>query len=254
LIGVVERILEIRPRSFVYLFSGGKDSALALLRTRDVVKDLASRLKARVYVVYIYITGNTHPLNTYAALSVMFWHKKHYGFQPVFLVNMDKIFQEYVEKYGLQVGPQRWCYIEFKNKMIARFERTIPRPVVEIDGMKPSDSKAREQKLKSEFEEVVRKHNGFKYYSWHPLFSFNGDPLEELRKYPEFKPIVRLYEVYGDSLNCVLCPYRSRGRYQRIHGIEDLTVIDYFLKQTTRSRTWHRLLSFTQQQQLEVTE
>ena len=68
---VLGRIEEMRPRSVVYLFSGGKDSALALLLTRDAVRELAERVGARVYMLYIVVTGNTHPLNAYAATAVM---------------------------------------------------------------------------------------------------------------------------------------------------------------------------------------
>ena len=62
---VSRKLYEIKPRSIVYLFSGGKDSSLVLALTRDFVKKFCEETKCKVYVVYIYVTGNTHPLNAY---------------------------------------------------------------------------------------------------------------------------------------------------------------------------------------------
>jgi len=242
---------EIRPHSIVYLFSGGKDSSLALLKTRDIVRDYASRFNARVYIVHITVTGNTHPLNVYAAATVMYWHRKHYGFEPVFLAR-DKVFQEYMAKYGLQIGPQRWCYTEFKNKVIAGFERILPRPVLEIDGMKRSDSKHRLEMLSSEWQYIERRHSEFKYWAWHPLINYDGNPLDELRKHPEFEPIVRLYEKFGDSLNCVLCPYKNKSKLVRYRDAEDFGIILQFMDEVMTSRTWRKKFSFLRNKPLEA--
>jgi predicted phosphoadenosine phosphosulfate sulfurtransferase len=90
---VADRIRSIKPRSIVYLFSGGKDSALALLITRDFVKQLCNEMKCRVYMLHIVIAGNTHPLNSYASAYVMEWHRVHYDFEPMYKV-APYVFQE----------------------------------------------------------------------------------------------------------------------------------------------------------------
>jgi 3'-phosphoadenosine 5'-phosphosulfate sulfotransferase (PAPS reductase)/FAD synthetase len=141
--GIKEQLYRIRPRTIVYLYSGGKDSSLALLLTRDFVRDFCREVGCRVYMLYIYVTGNTHPLNAYAACSVMLWHKKHYGFEVTTRAH-NRLFQEYMAKYGLQKGPGRWCYAEFKGRVIREVEGTLPQPLVEVDGMSPHDSKMRE--------------------------------------------------------------------------------------------------------------
>jgi len=229
----------VKPRSIVYLFSGGKDSSAALILTRDVVREYALKNNAKVYIVYIYITGNTHPFNAYCASSIMLWHEKNYGFKPVFLAR-EKVFQEYVAKYGLEIGSGRWCYTEFKEKLIRDFERTIPRPVVEIDGMKPSDSKHRSEIITSEIQ-VIERANGFRYYSWHPLYNMRDeDVFEVVRKHQEFRCVVDIYERFGDSLNCVICPYKSREKILRYHFSDSnaLEVIYPFMKLAIRSRNW----------------
>ena len=235
------KLWEVKPQSIVYLFSGGKDSALALLKTRDVVKQYAEQTKARVYIVHITIPGNTHPLNVYAAAAVMYWHQKHYGFEPVFLAR-NKVFQGYMARYGLQIGSTRWCYIEFKARVLREFESRLPKPVLEIDGMKRSDSRQREAMLSDEIE-LVERSNGFRFYAWHPLINYGGDPLEELRKHPEFSPVVELYEKFDDSLNCVVCPYKSRLKYARYTNIETLQPIIAFVNTVMHSKHFLKLFN-----------
>jgi len=233
---------DIKPRSIVYLFSGGKDSSASVILTRDVVKEYATKNNAQVYMVYIYITGNTHPLNAYCASSVMLWHEKHYGFKPVFLAK-DKVFQEYVAKYGLEIGSGRWCYSVFKAELIRNFERTIPRPVVEIDGMKPSDSKHRSEAISSEFQLITRV-NGFRYYAWHPLINMSDEhALGIIKEHEEFKCVTDLYETYGDSLNCIICPYKSRYKTVEYHYAENnaLNVLYPFVKEALKSSRWKSL-------------
>jgi hypothetical protein len=228
---VKEALYRIRPRSVVYLYSGGKDSSLALLLTRDFVRDLCSEIKCRVYILYVLIPGNTHPLNAFAAAAVMEWHRKHYGFEPLYkCVNL--VFQEGVVKWGLQVGARRWCFIIFKDKVFRDVERRLPMPQVHIDGMSPSDSKVRSEKIRAELEFIETKDNT-RYWAWHPLFDVSLSGEEKLRlleQREEFKPIVDLYKTYGDSLNCVLCPYKDVGRMLVHHRAEDLSAIYHFVK------------------------
>jgi len=99
----VQRISQLRPRTVLYMFSGGKDSSLALLLTRDFMKDFCEKNGCKVYLFYIYITGNTHPLNAYAAYATMLWHRERYGFE-VMAGAKDRLFQEYMAKYGLEKG------------------------------------------------------------------------------------------------------------------------------------------------------
>lgn len=244
----IDRIWEIRPRSFVYLFSGGKDSAAALALTRNVVREIVEELKAKVYILYVYVTGNTHPLNAYCASKVMYWHREHYGFEPV-LRARNKVFQEYMAKYGLMIGPQRWCYLEFKEKVFREFHRILPRPVLYIDGMKPSDSKHRKEMITEELQ-YIRAYSR-EYWSWHPLFSYSHDDVFSiLSKYEEFDCVLRLYEVFGDSLNCIVCPYRSNSKLVKYHLAEDLSIVYDFMKQTMRSLRWLKLYSFAKNKTL----
>jgi len=239
-----EQLYRIRPRTIVYLYSGGKDSSLALLLTRDFVRELCEEIRCRVYMLYIYITGNTHPLNAYASYTVMLWHKRNYGFEVIARAH-SRLFQEHVAKYGLQKGSGRWCYAEFKKRLIVEVERLLPQPLVEVDGMSPSDNRARGERITAELE-LVERSNGIRFYAWHPLYSLNlssEEKIKLLEQHPEFRPIVELYRVFGDSLNCVVCPYKPVEKLVVHNGIEDLSAVYHFAKEALTSRRWHRRFS-----------
>lgn len=241
---VKEQLHRIKPRSVIYLFSGGKDSSLALLLTRDFIKDFCKEVGCRVYILHIVIAGNSHPLNTFAAAAVMEWHRKHYGFESLYRV-APIVFQEYLVKYGFQTGPGRWCFVLHKDRVLREVERKLPQPQIHIDGMSPSDSKTRSEKIKAELELVKTADNTW-YWAWHPLYSLDlssSEKLKMLEQHEEFKPIVTLYREYGDSLNCVLCPYKSIDKLMVHNSVEDLSVVYYFTKEALKSKRWRRKYS-----------
>jgi len=233
-------IKQIRPRSVVYLFSGGKDSSLALLLTRDLVKDLCSSIGCKVYVTHIVVTGNSLPANTWCSQLVLKYHEKHYGFIPVVLA-APKSFPDLVCKYGFEILSGRWCWSEFKEKPLRSFEQIVPRPIIEIDGMSRHDSRWRAEVMRSEIEHI-RTNEGRDYWAWHPLFSLDLDSdkkLEMLKQHSEFSCVVRLYEVYGDSMNCVICPYKSREKLMRLAGADPAAAIYWSLIEScVRSERW----------------
>jgi len=257
---VKEKLYKIKPRTVNYLFSGGKDSSLALLLTRDFIRDFCRETSCKVYILHVIIPGNSHPLNTFASSYVMEWHRIHYGFEPVYKCYSGKdysdVFQKYSVKYGLEIGPQRWCYILFKDRVFRDFERTYPKPQLHIDGMSPSDSKIRSIKVSEELQLITTRDNTW-YYSWHPLYSINlssSDKLRILEKYEEFKPIVELYRVFRDSLNCVVCPYKTTDKMRSHHVAEDLRALYYFAKLVLRSEKWKKKFTKLAQKPLSLTD
>jgi 3'-phosphoadenosine 5'-phosphosulfate sulfotransferase (PAPS reductase)/FAD synthetase len=243
-VSVKEQLYKIKPRTVVYLFSGGKDSSLALLLTRDFVRDFCREINCRVYILHIVIAGNSHPLNTFAAAAVMEWHRKHYSFEPLYKV-APFVFQENMVKYGFQTGPGRWCFVLHKDRVLRETERVLPRPQVHIDGMSPNDSKTRSEKIKAELELVKTADNTW-YWAWHPLYSLDlssEEKLKLLEQHDEFRPVVELYREFGDSLNCVLCPYKSIDKLMIHNSVEDLSVVYYFTKEALKSKRWRRKYS-----------
>ena len=241
---VKDQLFKIKPRSVVYLFSGGKDSSLALLLTRDFVYKLCSEIECKTYILYVYITGNTHPLNAYASYSIMLWHKKHYGFE-IIVRAYSELFQQYMAKYGLQRDHSRWCYTLFKEKLFIDVQKRLPEPQLLIDGMAPHDSKHRSEMVKAELE-LIERCNKIKYYAWHPLFNLNlssEEKLKILEQHEEFKPVVNLYREFGDSLNCVICPYKSIDKMLLHNTVEDLSSIYCFIREALSSKRAKRKFS-----------
>jgi len=241
---VVKKLHEVKPRSIVYLFSGGKDSSLALLLTRDFIKKFCDGAGCKTYILYIAIAGNTHPLNAFAASYVMEWHKIHYGFESLYRV-APYVFQEGVVKSGLQVGKGRWCYNIHKDRVFREIEKTLPYPQLHITGMSPHDSKVRAEKITSEMQ-LIETTNNTRFWAWHPLYNLNLSSEEKLKilgQHEEFKPIVLLYRRFGDSLNCVLCPYKEREKYMKLHAEEDASIIAKFIELVMRSDRWKEKFS-----------
>ena len=241
---VVKKLHEIKPRSIVYLFSGGKDSGLALLLTRDFVRDFSKEVGCKVYIVYIVIPGNTHPLNAFCSQYVLKWHEINYCFTPVTL-SRDKLFSDLMCRYGFEVLRGRWCWAEFKEKPLREFEYTIPKPVVEIDGMSPGDSFWRSDIIDSEIQEI-RTNSGRHYWSWHPLYGLRLDPkqkLEMLKRFKEFGCVVKLYEIFGDSMNCTICPYKNREKLMKLSAAEPGSIYHNTIDICLRSDRWKEKFS-----------
>ena len=237
----LKRIEGLKPRTILYLYSGGKDSSLALLFTRDAVRELAQRVGARVYMLYIVIAGNTHPLNAYAAATVMEWHRRNYGFEPLYRCS-GFVFQEGAAKWGLQKGPRRWCYVKCKHGVLREAERGLPQPLLEIDGMAPSDAVQRDRLMRGELEEAEAS-GGTRFWAWHPLFPLrlsDREKLDALRRREEFEPVVLLYEEFGDSMNCVVCPYKPLRKMRRYRLAEDARILQRFAQAALRSEHWRR--------------
>jgi hypothetical protein len=236
---------QVKPKSVIYLYSGGKDSSLALLLTRDIVKDLCNVIGCKIYITHIVVTGNSLPANTWCSQLVLKYHEKNYGFIPIVLAS-SKSFPDLVCKYGFQIMSGRWCWSEFKEKPLRSFEQILPRPVLEVDGMSPKDSKWRSEVMRSEIERVVT-NEGRDYWAWHPLYSLDLDSskkLEILRQHSEFSCVVKLYEVYNDSMNCVVCPYKSKEKLMRLAGSDPVAAIYWSLINVcVRSERWRSKFS-----------
>jgi len=244
-----EILTSIKPKSVVYLFSAGKDSALALLATRDVVKDFCKNF-CKVYIVYVYITGNTHPDNAFVASYTMEWHRKHYGFEPIYIAS-PRLFTEMMCKYGFDVPKGRWCWSEFKDKPIREFCNRIVKPILCIDGVSPADSRTREVYVTSEIQRIESR--GL-HWSWHPLFSLNIDAnqkLNILKQYQEFRLVAELYERYGDSMNCTICPYKSRVKLMKMSASVLADVYRELVNLCLHSERWRNRFALLQTNNLE---
>jgi hypothetical protein len=81
------------------------------------------------------------------------------------------------------------------------------------------------------------------YWAWHPLFSLNlpsRERLELLRQHEEFKCVIQLYEIFEDSMNCVICPYKSKEKLMKLTAVEPSEIYYVALETSLRSRRWKK--------------
>jgi hypothetical protein len=64
-----------------------------------------------------------------------------------------------------------------------------------------------------------------------------------LSRHPEEEPVVLLYEAFGDSMNCVVCPYKPLGKMRRYRLAEDARILRRFAEVALRSERWKRYFS-----------
>jgi hypothetical protein len=79
------------------------------------------------------------------------------------------------------------------------------------------------------------------YWSWHPLYNMKLDSkqrLEMLRQHPEFECVVKLYEDFGDSMNCTICPYKSKEKLMKLNAVEPGSIYYSTIDICLRSGRW----------------
>jgi len=52
-----------------------------------------------------------------------------------------------------------------------------------------------------------------------------------------------LYKRFGDSLNCVVCPYKDKKDYMKLHAVEDMSIVAEFMKLALKSERWREMFT-----------
>ena len=249
----------------VFLYSAGKDSAAAMLPYLvEWFSDLASMESwvdalsvPEIHVVHVVVTGNSHPANTYCATASMLSTLRHMRlYTPELyhaeLLASDRVFQWLAAKYGLVIGPRRWCFLEFKYKVIYNYLERLwherRQPLIVVDGMSPSDRAQRSKAVRKPVE-IVETSRGFSFVALHPLYGLEFDRLALIewvaRRFEPFRYyrcVVELYRVYGDSMNCILCPYKQPQRLLRNLAVDPALkeAVAGFIEVALRGEHWQR--------------
>ncbi len=181
----------LSKRPFTVLFSGGKDSLAALLWVLDNVQSDGWN------VLYVEVTGNTHPICNEYVYSVV----RSLGLEDRFIHGRreDLDFFECVKKWGIPLlGIYRWCLWQFKHKVFQKYGHTT-----QVTGIRRSDSTRRRKARPID----VFKATG--HVSVNPILDWSReDVLDYIREHGV--PINPCYDIYGHSANCVFCPYHSK--------------------------------------------
>jgi len=251
---LLDRITD-RIRSFVdrhelvYLFvSGDKDSALLLLATSYLPEELRKKL----IVVYTEIVENTHQMNIEQAYSLIqrllpeamervervdavrqnMVRVASMRIQPPAMIHIrahnhdyqGKTFLDTMEMLGIgcvrasyarNPMEKRWCMLQFKYKWWTEL-RAIKgiRPL--IVGVKTSDSIGRQRRWKDVDPNMPVKTfdtpTGLDV-ALAPLVDMTSAEVTALLR--QYNIVLRTYEMYGDSLNCMFCPFRGKDKIPR---------------------------------------
>jgi len=179
-------------------FSGGKDSL--------VVLDLAYRVwKDNFKVIYIEITGNTHPkCYKYVRKTV-----DEYGLELIHL-KYDRDFFDILKELGypsvLWAG-SRWCLHRFKDEPIRQFSKNNTVNLT-VSGIKQGDSNRRRTWIEKNVvngrvinprKKVYGKVQLYPIYNWEREDVWNYIKQNNL-------PLNPLYKEIDRAGNCIICP------------------------------------------------
>jgi 3'-phosphoadenosine 5'-phosphosulfate sulfotransferase (PAPS reductase)/FAD synthetase len=173
---------------FTVLWSGGKDSTAALLWVLD---NVAHR---NWNVLYVEVTGNTHPLCTQYVLETA----ERLGISDRLAIARTADFFALMDRWGSPlIGAYRWCLYQLKRKAFERAHN------ITVDGVKRSDSRRR-----SRLGVVnVTKFEGKVAVS--PIFDWSREQVLQYIK-DHGLSLNPCYRLYGHSGNCMFCPYADR--------------------------------------------
>jgi len=179
-------------------FSGGKDSLVCLDLCAKVWKD-------DFKVIYIEITGNTHPECTKYVHKIV----DEYGLELIHLKH-DEDFFDVLEKYGYPSifwQGSRWCMNRFKDGPMLKFARENDLTIV-VSGVKQGDSSRRRLWIsKAVFKGVVlkprKRHWG--RIQLVPLYNWEKNDVWTYIN-ENVLPINPLYKKIGGAGNCLICP------------------------------------------------
>jgi 3'-phosphoadenosine 5'-phosphosulfate sulfotransferase (PAPS reductase)/FAD synthetase len=175
-------------KHFTVLWSGGKDSTAALLWTLDHVAHKEWN------VLYVEMTGNTHPLcNEYVLKTA-----ERLGISDRLKIVKTPDFFDFMQKWGPPLMLQyRWCLYRLKFKA---FENAYP---VNVDGIKKADSRMRKNL------ELINRIRKFKALAISPLIEWRSEEVLDFIK-DHGVDLNPCYKRYGHGGNCMFCPYHNK--------------------------------------------
>jgi len=178
-------------------FSGGKDSLVAL--------DLTSKVWKNFTIVYVEVTGNTHPECTKYVYKIV----NEYNADFVHVKTEKYEFFECLKKWGypslLWSHSNRWCLTHFKDEPIVTLTKGRG---VGVSGVSPYNSVRRHFILRHARPILLAPRRSkwqWTYYSLLPLFYFDKNDIWQYILENNL-PLNPLYRYIGSSGNCVICP------------------------------------------------
>lgn len=186
----------LASREFTVLWSGGKDSTAALLWVLNNVKH------DNWDILYIEVTGNTHPLCTQYVVDTA----KQLGVYNKLKIarREDLDFYEALKRWGVPIiGKMRYCMYQFKLRVMERHSRYI-----QVLGIRRSDSNRRRNMGLIDFMRATNNIIVNPILDWDKTETINYIKSHGVKLNP-------CYKLYGHSGNCMMCPYLRKDQVVR---------------------------------------
>ena len=200
----VETIRSHGIKRIFVLFSGGRDSLVALHLAHRVSRALKMRLKAVHIDTTISTPGNLEYVETTC---------KRLGIELI-VVRPKRTFFDLVERWGFPTATRRWCCYHLKIEPLKRYfagERPLDDALV-VDGIRRDESPRRQEFPKLGY------HKHIKALCYHPIFEWDKkDVLEyianhNLRENP-------LYECLPRAAECWCTAFKTARQFKILKQI-----------------------------------
>ena len=186
----------LASREFTVLWSGGKDSTATLLWVLDNVSH------DNWDILYIEVTGNTHPLCTQYVIDTA----KQLGVYNKLKIakREDLDFFEAMKRWGVPlIWRDRFCFHKFKEPLIIRYAKQI-----QVLGVKRSDSWRRKYVAFVDYLITT------KQISVNPIADWSSSQVSKYLK-SHGVDVNPCYNIYGHSGNCMFCIYHRKDQIAR---------------------------------------
>ena len=183
---------------YYVLFSGGKDSLVALHLSNRIARDLNIDYLSALHIdtTIAWPENLEYVRRTCEKLKV-----------PLFIIRPRVDFFERVKKLGFPSVTRRWCTKYLKFFPTKRFLKRH-HFVILIDGIRSSESSARARRYKEEFSRYWNLKNR---YVVHPILRWTEREVSNYIR-SEGLEVNPLYETYGSS-GCYFCPFITNQRH-----------------------------------------
>ncbi len=192
----LKKIVELyRPKNVFILFSGGKDSMVAL----DVFYRLYKTAKLSVKTTIIHIdTG----IGISACKEFIREFVKRYPFDFKVL-KPEMSFEEGLKKWGVPLhGRCRWCFRVLKYQPLSKFLKSINGVKLSVNGIRIHES-SRRFEIYGEYLKTNKVYKGrHKEYSYCPILDWNREKVEEYIKVADL-PVNPVYKAISMSGECM---------------------------------------------------
>lgn len=180
------------------LFSGGKDSLVAL----HMMKKILKRMSRRLTVIHT-DTGISTPGNRDYVVATC----EKLNVRLVLLSPRENYFT-LVKRWGFPTLTRRWCKWQLKVMPVKRFLDTRDRSkVLLVDGVRGAESWIKRRMNHQRIGPLTTMHNVLRCPVFHPIYDWSNEAVEKYVQKNELE-VNPLYSSYGKAFDCWCSVYK----------------------------------------------